>query len=379
MIPYGRQSIEEEDIEAVAEVLRGDFLTTGPAVEAFEEALCEATQAEYSVACANGTAALHLAAIAMDVKAGDAVIVPSMTFLATANAARYCGADVVFADVNPETGLMEAPHLEEALLRCGDLKPKAVFPVHLAGQPVNLKALKTCADSHELKMVADASHAIGGTYRDQPVGACTYEDLSTFSFHPVKTIAMGEGGAITTNNPYYAERMKRARHHGMIRTPEKGRWAYEMPELGYNYRVTDFQCALGLSQMKRLERLVARRKEIVALYDWLLKETIEGIAPLSRVPDVDPAWHLYPVLIDFRKARHSKEDLISLLHERGVGVQVHYIPVHTQPYYKNLYGALDLPGAMAYYEATLSLPLYPAMTDSNVKFVVGVLKELLGA
>ncbi len=379
MLPYGRQCIDEDDVAAVAAALRGDFLTTGPVVEEFEKALCGVTQSRYAAACANGTTALHLAALALEIGPGDAVVVPSMTFLATANAVRYCDAEVIFADVDPETGLMGPQHLEEALERyTGQEKPKAVFPVHLTGQCVDLVTVSKTAKDHGLKVVADASHAIGGACHDYPVGACVYEDMATFSFHPVKTIAMGEGGAISTNNPDYLERMKRFRHHGIIKSPEDGPWCYEMPELGYNYRVTDIQCALGLSQLNKLEYFVARRRALVALYDDVLSSLAPVVLPPVRVAHSNPAWHIYAVRINFEQAGVSRADVMERLHGAGVGTQVHYIPVHQQPYYKNRYGEIALPGAQNYYENTLSLPLYPSMKDEDVTFVVEQLRKSIG-
>ena len=377
MIPYGRQNIDEDDIAAVVEVLRGDFLTTGPKIKEFEDGICAVTGAKYAVACSNGTTALHLAALALDIKPGDAVIVPSMTFLATANAVRYCDGDVVFADVDPNTGLMRASDLENALKRCGDLTPRAVFPVHLTGQCVDIKAITDVAREAGLKTVADAAHAIGGKLHGKPVGSCGFEDMNTFSFHPVKTIAMGEGGAVTTNDKDMAERMARFRHHGMQATPDHGPWAYEMQELSYNYRVTDMQCALGISQLKKLDRFVARRREIVMLYDKLLAPLAPIINTPVKVDHCNPAWHLYAVQIDFSASGVTRTDLMGKLREKGIGTQVHYIPVHTQPYYKNLYGKIALPGADAYYEHTLSLPLYPAMKDEDIEFIVSELKNVM--
>ncbi|GJL84796.1 MAG: UDP-4-amino-4,6-dideoxy-N-acetyl-beta-L-altrosami ne transaminase [Micavibrio sp.] len=378
MIPYGRQSIDEDDIAAVVEVLRGDFLTTGPKIQEFEEALCGTTGSDYAVACSNGTTALHLAGLALDLQEGDSVIVPSLTFLATANAVRHCGAEIVFADVNPETGLMEVQHLEEALSRCENQKAKAVFPVHLTGQCVDLKAMKAFTKERGIKIVADSCHALGGVYNDKSVGACEYEDLSTFSFHPVKTIAMGEGGAVTTNSLDYADKMRRLRNHGMVKNEAQGPWAYEMQELGHNYRVTDIQCALGISQLKKLERFVARRRELVALYDNLLPPLAQVVLPPEKVNCCDPAWHLYAVRIDFEQTGMARAQLMTQLADEGVGTQVHYIPVHTQPYYKKRYGDVVLPGATHYYGHTLSLPLYPSMKDSDVSFVVEQLKKAIG-
>lgn len=378
MIPYGRQSIDEDDIKAVTEVLQGDFLTTGPKVKEFEDRLCDATGAKYAVACSNGTAALHLACLVADIQKDDKVIVPSVTFLASANAARYCGAEIVFSDVNPQTGLMEAEHLEEALARCNGVTPKAVFPVHLSGQCVDLKSMKEICESRDIKIIADACHAIGGELHDKQVGACSVEDFSVFSFHPVKTIATGEGGAITTNDEAAASRMKRLRHHGMQATPEEGPWCYEMSELGYNYRLTDIQSALGVSQLKKLERFIKRRREIVQLYNDELKGLDNIIARPIDVPYANPGRHLYAIQLDFAALGIKRADLMGALKESGILTQVHYIPVHTQPYYTNLYGTLDLKGAQEYYSKTLTLPLYPSMSDDDVLYVVKNLKQQLG-
>jgi UDP-4-amino-4,6-dideoxy-N-acetyl-beta-L-altrosamine transaminase len=377
MLPYGRQCIEEDDIAAVAEVLRGDFLTTGPKVDEFEKSLCAATGAQHAIACSNGTTALHLAALALGLGEGDAVIVPSMTFLATANAVRYTGADVVFSDVDPNTGLMGSSHLQEAISRSGGKNLRAVFPVHLAGQCVDLSALRPVAEKAGIKIVTDCCHAIGGTYNNNPVGSGVDEDMATFSFHPVKTIAMGEGGAVTTNRSDWAEKMKRLRSHGIIRRPEVGPWFYEMPELGYNYRASDIQCALGVSQMKKLERFVFRRREIVSLYDKAFADMAPAVMPPARAENCNPAWHLYAVRIDFEALGLSRVEVMARLLEKGVGTQVHYIPVHTQPYYRERCGDFSLPGAKKYYERTLSLPLYPAMTDDNVLYVVEELRKIV--
>lgn len=377
VLPYGRQNIEEDDIAAVVETLRSDYLTTGPKIAEFEKSVCEATGAAEAIACSNATTALHLAALALDLEKGDCVIVPSLTFLATANAIRYAGIDVVFADVNPDTALMEGQHLEEALERCGSLIPRAVFPVHMAGQCVNLAEIRKIADKHNLAVVADAAHAIGAKFAGKPAGSCDYEDMSIFSFHSVKTVAMGEGGAITTNDPETAKRLRHLRSHGMIKKPEIGPWYYEMPEIGYNFRVTDIQCALGISQMAKLKKFVDRRKALVDRYDDLLKPLANVINPPARVPDCDPAWHLYQVRIDFDMIGMDRGTFMNRLHEKGVGTQVHYIPVHSQPYYTNLYGRQSLPGAQYFYEHTLSLPLYPSLKDEEVDYVVRTIRSVM--
>lgn len=376
-LPYGRQCIDEDDIAAVVETLRSDFLTTGPKVTEFETALSAVTKSKDSIVCSNATTGLHLAAATLGLKEGDCVIVPSLTFLATANAIRYTGADVVFADVNPRTALMEPEHLEEALTRCGTNKPRAVFPVHMAGQCTNLKDIRKIADRHDLFVVADAAHAVGGIYDDKPVGACHYEDMSVFSFHSVKTVAMGEGGAITTNNKEWAEKLRQLRSHGMIKKPEIGPWYYEMPEIGFNFRATDIQCALGISQLKKLDKFVKRRRDIHALYNSLLEPLSNKIQTPSLAENNNPAWHLYQIGIDFDMIGMSRSTVMNKLLEKGVGTQVHYIPVHTQPYYRNLYGDQKLPGAEEFYARTLSLPLYPSLTDNEVEYVAKTIHSIL--
>lgn len=377
MLPYGRHLIEEDDIAAVAETLRSDFLTSGPKIEEFEKALCEVTGAQYAVVCSSGTAALHLIARAMDLGPADCVIVPSITFLATANSPHETGARIVFADVNARTGLMEPEHLEAALNRCGSHTPRAVFPVHLRGEGVNLKALRSVADHNQIKVIGDSCHAIGGEINGSPTGACRYEDAATFSFHPVKTIAMGEGGAITTNDPELAEKTRRLRTHNVEWTADIGPWAYEMPAPGFNYRASALHCALGLSQLKKLQRFVDRRAQLAALYD----KALEGLSPhLSVIPrqgHTRSGWHLYSVLIDFNALGKDRAQVMNELKERRIGTQVHYIPVHTQPYYRALEPELHLPGAEDYYAQTLSLPLFPAMSDEDVGRVVEALKDVL--
>lgn len=377
MIPYGRQTIDEDDIGAVVDVLRQDFLTTGPNVKAFEDALSELTTASEVISCSNATTALHLASHALGLGPGDAAIVPTVTFLATANAIRYTGADVIFCDVDPDTGLMTSAHLKDALSRNTDRNVKAVYPVHLTGQCVDLKEIREVADQHGLKIVADSCHAIGGEVNGYPVGACKYEDITTFSFHPVKTIATGEGGCLITNDEGIATYVRKMRSHGMQPNPDEGPWAYEMNELGYNYRITDIQCALGLSQLKKLPAFAERRRALVEQYDRLL-DGMPHLTLVKTLPQSDAVRHLYSVLIDFEAAGISRAALMQALKSKGVGTQVHYIPVHTQPYYRDLYGNISLPGSEKYYSRTLSLPLYPALTDQDVETVAECLKEILG-
>jgi len=377
MLTYGKQTIEEDDIEAVADVLRSDFLTTGPKVAEFENALADSTGASEAVVVGNGTQALHLACLAIGLGPGDLAIVPTITFLATANAARYCGADILFCDVDPVTGLLDLHALEILLQTHKNQSVKAIFPVHLGGQIVDLSAIKSMVEGKDIAIIADSCHAIGGQKGAYKVGSATIEDMSTFSFHPVKTIAMGEGGAITLNDKKVADHMRLLRSHHMKKTPDIGAWAYEMDTLGYNYRATDFQCALGLSQLKKLERFKARRKAFVSMYNDRLK----SCAPLIKTPEQpegqDVSWHLYAARFDFKAIGKGRDQIMAELQARGIGTQVHYIPVHTQPYYQNLYGKVHLPGADHYYERTLALPLYPLMNDEDIEHVVSSIKEII--
>lgn len=391
-LPYGRQSVDEEDIAAVANILRGDWLTTGPMVAEFEEAFAARVGAHHAVACNSGTAGLHLAAMAMALKPGDWAVVPSITFLATANAIRYVGAEVAFADVDPATGLMTADTLQAALDRVGAERVKLILPVHLKGIPADMAGIAEIATARGIAVVEDAAHALGSTYQAKgqtcSVGACAQSAMAVFSLHPVKTITAGEAGMVTTNDPQLHRALRRLRSHGMEHDPdswvdrdggfEEGQpapWYYEMTEPGYNYRLPDFACALGLSQLGKLDRFLARRAALVARYDRLLA----GLAPLVRVPErrpgTVPGWHLYAIRIDFADVGIRRGTLMRRLRDFGIGTQVHYKPVHTQPYYRQRYGELVLPGAQAYYEGTLSLPLFPDMADDDVDRVVDALSR----
>ena len=396
-LPYGRHFVEEDDVAAVAEVLRGGTLTTGPVVAAFEHALAAVVSAPAAVVCANGTAALHLAAMSVGLGPGDAAIVPTITFLATANAVRLTGAEVVFADVDPDAGLMGADHMAAAIRAAGDLRIRAVFPVHFAGQPAPMDEIAALAQEHDLAIVEDACHALGSTYETGDgararVGQAEHGGLAAFSFHPVKTVAMGEGGALTGRNVTLLERARRLRNHGMSWEPaaftehalafdEGGAanpWHYEMPEPGLNYRASDIHCALGLSQLGKLDRFVARRRALTANYDTRIAALAPLVRPLARRSGCAPAWHLYVVLIDFAAAGTSRRRVMEMLRAEGIGSQVHYIPVHRQPYYRERYGEPDLPGAIAYFQRCLSLPLFPAMADEDVERVVDALARVLG-
>ncbi len=390
LMPYGRQWIEDDDIAAVVEVLRSDHLAHGPRVQAFECVFAKAVGVEEAVACSSGTAALHLALAALDVGAGDVCVVPAITFLATATAARFCGAEVVFADVDPDTGLMTPQTLGEALRRA--LRPaKVVLPVHLAGRLCDMAGIAEIARRAGAKIVEDACHAVGG--RDaagEAVGACALSDAATFSFHPVKTLAAGEGGMVACNDPPRAERMRRLRNHGVAREPAlmsrpdsfdaAGRlnpWSYEQLELGFNYRMNEMEAALGLSQLGKLDRFVARRAALAARYDCAISPLAPLVRPTPVLGGQRPGLHLYTVLIDFEAAGVGRAELMRRMQAQGVSTQVHYIPLYRQPYFLARYGEQRLTGAEAYYARVLALPLFPAMSDADVDLVVSALRHAL--
>lgn len=394
-LPYGRQSIDEDDIAAVAQVLRGDWLTTGPEVARFEVDFAAAVDAPIAVVCNSGTAALHMAAHALGIGPGDLAIVPAVTFLASANAIRYLGGEVMFCDVDPDSGLMTPQALADALGRAAGRRVKAVIPVHLRGVTVDLKAIGDVAERIGAAIVEDACHALGTTYmangRPHRVGACAHTEMACFSLHPVKTIAMGEGGVVTTRDPATADKLRRFRTHGMESNPERwterdlgfegdtpAPWYYEMREPGFNYRATDFACALGRSQLRKLDAFTLRRRQLTERYLKLLP----ALAPHVRAPitpaDCDPALHLFSVRIDFAGLGLKRGAVMRGLRDRGIGTQVHYIPVNRQPYYRARYGSLELPGADRYYAETLSLPLFPGMADTDVERVVETLGSVLG-
>jgi UDP-4-amino-4,6-dideoxy-N-acetyl-beta-L-altrosamine transaminase len=395
-LPYGKHCVDEVDVAAVSAVLRGDWLTTGPQVEAFEAALAKAVGAKFAVACNSGTAALHLAAMALGLGKDDRVIVPTLTFLASANGPRFTGAEIVFADVDPDTALLTPETLEAAFKRASG-RVRGVIPVHMNGQACDMPALAQVATAHGAVLVEDACHALAGTHKNNggwsPVGACTNSAMACFSFHPVKTIAMGEGGAVTTNDPALDERLRRLRNHGMIRDDSRfvlreqafddsgkaNPWYYEMAEPGLNYRASDINCALGLSQLQKLDMFAKKRRILAAAYDTRFAVFPASVRPVPRVAYCDPVFHLYALLIEWRRLTNAERaHVMRALAAKGIGTQVHYLPVHRQPYYQNRYGAQDLRGADEYYRRALSIPFYPAMTEADVDRVVATLADVLG-
>jgi UDP-4-amino-4,6-dideoxy-N-acetyl-beta-L-altrosamine transaminase len=381
MIPYGRQSISQEDIDAVVEVLRSDWLTQGPTIERFERAVAEACGAAYAVAVSNATAALHLGALALDLGPGDVLWTSPNTFVASANCARYCGAGVDFVDIDPRSYNLSVAALE-AKLRQAARPPKLLVPVHFAGQPCEMEAIRALAARYGIAVMEDASHAVGARYRGAPIGSGG-SDLTVFSFHPVKIVTTGEGGMLLTDRPELYRRLLRLRTHGITRDPARmdgpshGPWYYQQVELGWNYRMTDLQAALGESQFRRLEAFLARRRALAARYDRLL-------APLPLVlpwqhPDGLSSWHLYVVRLRLDRIRRGHREVFEALRAAGIGVNLHYIPVHTQPYYRALgFSSGQFPEAERYYAEAVTLPLFPAMTDADQERVVAALAELLG-
>jgi len=375
-IPYGRQSIDEKDVAAVCSVLRSDWLTTGPKVAEFEQAVADYVGTKYAVAVSSGTAALHAAMYAIDIKPGDEVIVPPMTFAATANCVVYQGGTPIFADVDPGTLLLDPAKVEEKITK----KTKAIIGVDYAGQPCDWDSLRDVADKHKLRLVADGCHALGAEYKGRKVGSIT--DMTIFSFHPVKHITTGEGGMVTTDDPELAGRIRLFRTHGITtnahQREEQGSWFYEMVDLGYNYRITDFQCALGISQLRKLPKFLERRREIAARYDEAFAE-LSGINFLAVRSDVLHAYHLYVIRIDSNILGIDRTALFTKLRKKGIGVNVHYIPVHLHPFYRERFHADPglCPVAEAAYEQIISLPMFPGMTDEDMENVIDVMQKII--
>lgn len=380
MIPYGRQSIDAADIDAVVEVLKSDFLTQGPAVPKFEQALAAYCGAAHGIAACNATAALHLACVALDLGPGDLLWTSAITFVASANCALYCGAEVDFVDIDPRTYNISVESLAaklEAADRAGHL-PRIVVPVHLTGQSADMQPIADLARRYGFRVVEDASHAVGATYDGQPVGSCRFSDIAVFSFHPVKIITTGEGGMAMTNDPELAAKMAMLRSHGIMRDPARlrspaaGAWYYEQQALGFNYRMTDLQAALGTSQMKRLNALVERRRHLAQRYD----DAFEHL-PLTlpwQQPGGQSSWHLYVIRVEPR----IHEAVFARLREDGIGVNLHYIPVPRQPYYRERgFDAIDWPEAERYYAEAISLPLYPTLSEAEQDAVIAAVKDAL--
>lgn len=384
MIPYGKQDINQADINAVLEVLKSDFLTQGPAVPKFEQSVIRHCNAKYAVAANSATSILHIACLSLGLGPGDRLWTSPNTFVASANCGLYCGAEVDFVDIDPRTYNL-CPHaLEEKLIvaeKRGTL-PKVVVPVHFSGQPCDMRAINALSKKYGFKIIEDASHAIGGKYLNEPIGNCRYSDITVFSFHPVKIITSAEGGMAVTNDDKLAEKMALLRSHGITRTPSlmtkpmEGSWYYQQVDLGFNYRMTDLQGALGASQMSRLFHYVARRHELAKRYEKLLAD-LPVVTPCQH-KDGYSAFHLYVIRLKLNEIQPSHLEVFEALRAKEIVVNVHYIPVHTQPYYQEMgFRPGDYPEAEKYYSEAISIPLYPALKESEQDYVVESLREAL--
>ena len=384
MIPYGKQDINQADIDSVVNVLKSDFLTQGPQTPLFEEAVSNYCGTEYGVAVNSATSALHIACLALGLGKGDWLWTSPNSFVASANCGLYCGAKVDFVDIDPKTYNLSAEELEKKLIQAkqdGNL-PKIVIPVHFSGQSCDMKKIHSLSQEYDFKIIEDASHAIGGKYLDQPIGCCQYSDITVFSFHPVKIITTAEGGLATTNDEELSERMQLFRSHGVTRSPKlmsklsEGGWYYQQVDLGFNYRMTELQAALGVSQMQRLDEFVTQRHTLQERYDSLLSG-LPIIKP-HQSQDSYSALHLYPIQIDVDSVDKGREKIFDELRQNGIGVNVHYIPIHTQPYYLQFgFKAGDFPNSESYYNRAISIPLFHAMTVEQQDEVLNVLMRVV--
>jgi UDP-4-amino-4,6-dideoxy-N-acetyl-beta-L-altrosamine transaminase len=383
-IPYGRQSIVENDIQAVVDVLRSDWLTQGPSVELFERTIAEYCTVSHATAVNSATSALHIACLAAGLGPGDTLWTSPNTFVASANCALYCGARVDFVDIDPRTYNMSVAALQEKLITAehAGCLPKVVIPVHFAGQPCGMSRIAELASKYGFTVIEDASHAIGGKYQGEPVGNCRYADMTVFSFHPVKIVTTGEGGVVTTNKRELHERLMRLRSHGITRDPSlmqgesHGDWYYQQVELGYNYRMTDMQAVLGASQMRRIDEFVTRRHELANRYNKAMRE-MPLVLPWQDSPGYS-AYHLYVVKVDSERTVKRRRQVFDAMRAAKIGVNVHYIPVHTQPYYRQM-GFTEgmFPEAEKYYSEAISLPMFPELTDEQHDYIIHTLNKVL--
>jgi UDP-4-amino-4,6-dideoxy-N-acetyl-beta-L-altrosamine transaminase len=382
-IPYGRQSINTQDLRAILSTVRSEYLTQGPEVEKFESALGFSFGAAHSIAVNSATSALHLACMALGVDEGDLVWTSAVTFVASANCAMYCGADVDFVEIDSETYNMSTEALETKLRkasRAGRL-PKVVIPVHLTGQPCDMKAIHELSKKYGFSIIEDASHATGASYRGSPIGSCEFSDITVFSFHPVKIITTGEGGAALTNSPKLADKMRRLRSHGITRNsdeftvPSPPSFYYEQHDLGFNYRMTDVQAALGTSQLKRLDPFIKRRRQIASYYDEKFRDH-DMVLPFQH-PDGKSSWHLYVVRVLSRAGKSSRDQIFEGLRQRGIGVNLHYMPVYRHPFYAKMgFNPESFPNSEAYYAEAISLPIFPELKSREQDQVISSLLEL---
>jgi len=376
LLPYGKQSIDESDIQSVIDVLHSDFITTGPKVEEFEECFANYVGSKYAVSFSSGTAALHGSVFAADVKNGDEVITTPMSFAASANCILYQGAKPVFADINPDTLNIDPKEIEANITN----QTKAIIPVDYSGHPVDLDDILNIAESHNLIVIEDACHAVGAKFNNKSIGSISH--MTVFSFHPVKQITTGEGGMVTTDNPDFAERLKVFRNH-CIKTnykerEKKGTWFYEVTDLGYNYRLTDIQCALGISQLKKLPKFLERRREIARKYDEYFKD-LNLITPLAVKDNISHAYHLYVVKLNLDLLKVEKEEIFNSLRAEGIGVNVHYIPIYSHPFYKTNFPEYkgSCPNAEKAYDEILSLPIFPDMSDGDGEDVIKAVNKVI--
>ncbi|CAH6804983.1 UDP-4-amino-4, 6-dideoxy-N-acetyl-beta-L-altrosamine transaminase [Vibrio chagasii] len=384
MIPYGKQDINQQDIDSVLDVLKSDFLTQGPQVPAFESALIEHTGASYALAVNSATSALHIACLALGLGQGDWLWTSPVTFVASANCGLYCGAKVDFVDIDPDTYNMCPKRLEEKLIeaKAENKLPKVVVPVHLCGQPCDMAAIGKLAKEYGFRVIEDASHAIGGRYQDQPIGNCEYSDITVFSFHPVKIVTTAEGGAALTNSKELADKMALLRSHGITRDPElmrgesHGGWYYQQVDLGFNYRMTELQAALGVSQMQRLNDFVSARHVLSKRYNEILS-TLPIVLP-HQLEDTYSGLHLFVIRLKVDEISLTHKQVFDALRENGIGVNLHYIPVHTQPYYQSMgFSEGDYPESESYYREAISLPMFHTMTIEQQDQVKVVLEKVL--
>ncbi len=384
LIPYGRQSINSDDIQAVVEVLQSDWLTQGPAIDRFEKKVADYCGAQFAVAANSATSALHMACLALGLGTGDILWTSPITFVASANCGLYCGATVDFVDIDPKTYNISIAALEEKLKQAAKKNklPKVLIAVHFAGQSCDMARIKALASQYGFKVIEDAAHAIGGRYLGKPIGSCQFSDMVVFSFHPVKVITTGEGGMVVTNKKDLFESLKLLRSHGITRQEDlmqgasHGPWYYQQIGLGFNFRITDIQAALGISQISRLDEFVSRRHHLAARYNQLLRDL-----PLTlpwQHPDTYSAYHLYVIRLQPDRLQKSRRTIFEELRAAGIGVNVHYIPVHTQPYYQQMgFKTGDFPEAENYYESAITLPLYYGLTEEDQNRVVDSLKGIL--
>lgn len=384
IIPYAKQSISDEDIDAVVNVLKSDFITQGPVVSQFEEAIAAYCSARYAIAVSNGTAALHLACLALNVGPGDIVWTSPNTFLASANCALYCGAKIDFVDIDSQTYNISIESLKSKLksAEMNNCLPKVLIPVHFSGQSCEMQAIKSLSLQYGFSIIEDAAHALGGEYQGQKVGSCLYSDMTIFSFHPAKMITCGEGGIVLTNNSSLADKIERLRIHGVTRNPDlmteasHGIWYYQQLELGFNYRMTDMQAALGLSQLKRLDEFVDKRRKLVEKYNQQL-QSLAVITPWQH-PDTHSSRHLYVVRLKSNQLKKCRKTIVEELRQAGIGVHVHYIPVHTQPFYQNLgFNEGDFPESESYYQEAITLPLFVDLSEEQLDFIVQKMRKVL--